>query len=44
MPLFTHPEVLAELTYRFLTPLPCAGGGLERDFVCRPSHPLDTPA
>jgi pimeloyl-ACP methyl ester carboxylesterase len=44
MPLFTHPEVLAELTYRFLTPLPCAGGGPERDFVCCPSPPLDTRA
>jgi pimeloyl-ACP methyl ester carboxylesterase len=44
MPFFTHPEVLAELTYRFLTPLPCAGGGLEREFACQPPHPLDAPA
>jgi pimeloyl-ACP methyl ester carboxylesterase len=44
MPLFTHPEVLAELTYRFLTPLPCAGGGPEREFACQAAPPLDTPA
>jgi pimeloyl-ACP methyl ester carboxylesterase len=24
MPIFTHPEALAEVAYRFLTPLPCA--------------------
>ena len=24
LPMFTHPEVLAEVVYRFLTPLPCA--------------------
>jgi pimeloyl-ACP methyl ester carboxylesterase len=44
LPMFTHPEVLAELTYRFLTPLPCPAGGPGGEFTCRPAHPLDTPA
>jgi pimeloyl-ACP methyl ester carboxylesterase len=26
LPMFTHPEVLAEVVYRFLAPLPCAAG------------------
>ena len=44
LPLFTHPEVLAELTYRFLAPLPCAAGGAEGESACPTRHPLDTPA
>lgn len=30
VPMFTHPEVLAELTQRFLTPLPCTAPGPAR--------------
>jgi pimeloyl-ACP methyl ester carboxylesterase len=31
VPMFTHPDVLAEVLHRFLTPLPCAAG------ICRPA-------
>jgi pimeloyl-ACP methyl ester carboxylesterase len=40
LPLFTHPEILAELTWRFLAPLPCAAA----ESACQAGHPLDSPA
>ncbi len=43
LPLFTHPEVLAELTYRFLTPLPCAAHGPDGEPACH-SGPTPGPA
>jgi hypothetical protein len=41
LPVFTHPEVLAELVHRFLTPLPCAGGGAVEAPACKIAYPLD---
>jgi pimeloyl-ACP methyl ester carboxylesterase len=43
VPMFTHPEAMAELVYRFLTPLPCAPGG--NGAACAHSaHALDNSA
>jgi pimeloyl-ACP methyl ester carboxylesterase len=39
LPIFTHPEVLAELVHRFLTPLPCAEGGPLEAPACQSAHP-----
>jgi pimeloyl-ACP methyl ester carboxylesterase len=44
LPIYTHPEVLAELTCRFLMPLPCSADGSGSEFSCHAAHPLDTPA
>ena len=40
MPMFTHPEVLAELIYRFLAPLPCAAS----EFTCSSANTVDVRA
>ncbi len=41
-PMFTHAEVLAELVYRFLTPLPCAPEGNGAD-CAHSAHALADP-
>jgi pimeloyl-ACP methyl ester carboxylesterase len=41
LPIFTHPEVVAELTHRFLAPLPCAAGDPDGFAACETAHPLD---
>ena len=35
LPMFSHPDVLAELTYRFLTPLPCSAGARSSPVMAR---------
>jgi 3-oxoadipate enol-lactonase len=44
LPVFTHPEVVAELVHRFLTPLPCAAGDSGGAQPCQTAHALDARA